>query len=276
MPGKGLFISRARQRLQLPRVSPPAATRKLLFEGFPSHGSHLFLCVPFPGGFVSWQFRESPSGLTWARPQSPATPVPRAGASRRKGFSMVSPAAPPLHLMSPVLPHRLTGKTHSRVTLSSLLASSPLLSSFPERPFHVPERFRLCPPPCSRCSRELWRSERRECTGILGTLGQSRACLITQSREYTLGSTCAAAEPAGGASSTVPLRASNEERRVLLESFLPDPTREASGVVWELLEPTLWPIQMGMTRRGEMKSVRVHKEAKRSPASAQSSRSAVS
>lgn len=74
----------------------------------------------------------------------------------------------------------------------------------------------------------------------------------------------------------MPLRASNEERRVLLESFLPDPTREASGVVWELLEPTVWPIQMGMTRRGEMKSVRVHKEAKQSPASAQSSRSAVS
>lgn len=101
----------------------------------------------------------------------------------------------------------------------------------------------------------LWRSERRECT---------------------LGSTSAAAEPAGGASSTAPLRADNQEHQDLLESFLPDPTREASGVVWELPEPTLWPIQLGTPRRGEMKSARVHQEAKQSPASAQSSRSAVS
>lgn len=107
----------------------------------------------------------------------------------------------------------------------------------------------------------LWRSELRECTGIFGTLGQSRAFLTTQTREFTLGSPSAAAEPAGGASF-----------EDLLESFLPDPSREASGVVWELL----WPIQVGKARRGEMKSVGVHKEAKQSPASAQSSRSAVS
>lgn len=68
------------------------------------------------------------------------------------------------------------------------------------------------------------------------------------------------------------LHRSSEEHQDLLESFLPDPTRGASGVVWEL--PAAHPV--GNDTQGEMKSVRVHQEAKQSPASAQSSRSAVS
>lgn len=134
----------------------------------PRHRSHLFLCVPSPEGFVSCQFRESPSELTCAEPQSPAsvpkscqcpqvppvspgpaTLVPRVRASRRKGFSVVSPAAPSFHLMSLVPPHHLPGKPPSRIILSLLSAGSALLCSARLLPSKAVSCPRALPSPCS-------------------------------------------------------------------------------------------------------------------------------